>query len=107
MLMPGLVGLSVIDAFVAQVPMITTAVEYHSPEIEYLIPGINGILLSAKTTASEYADRVAELLNTPHELAELRRGCLEAAHKYTLDAMVDRFSDGVLHALQHESARGA
>jgi L-malate glycosyltransferase len=39
MLMPGLVGLAVLDAFADGIPRVTTVIEYHSPEIEYLVPG--------------------------------------------------------------------
>ena len=41
-LMPGLVGLAIIDSFVAGLPIVTTDLSYHSPEIEYLQSGSNG-----------------------------------------------------------------
>ncbi|RMD61178.1 glycosyltransferase, partial [Candidatus Parcubacteria bacterium] len=45
LLMPGLVGLVILDSFATQTPMITTNFPYHSPEIEYLQSGDNGLMV--------------------------------------------------------------
>jgi hypothetical protein len=37
-LMPGLVGLAVLDASALEVPLVTTAVPYHTPELTTLKP---------------------------------------------------------------------
>lgn len=41
---PGLVGLGILDAFVAGIPIITTDCGIHSPEIDYLRQGENGFM---------------------------------------------------------------
>ena len=40
-LMPGLVGLAVLDCFALETPLLTTRYPYHSPEIEYLEAGVD------------------------------------------------------------------
>lgn len=97
MLIPGLVGLVVVDAFAAGLPLITTRIETHSPEIEYLEPGVNGLV--AEPNAQSLAGTCVELLESPTLAARLRDGCLTASRIYTLEAMVERFAGGVLDAL--------
>lgn len=98
-LMPGLVGLAVVDSFATQTPLVTTDVPFHSPEVEYLVNGVNGVVLPAETTAKEYGSTVAELLEDERALRKLRNGCRKAAKRYTLAAMVERFADGVVEAV--------
>jgi glycosyltransferase involved in cell wall biosynthesis len=105
MLMPGLVGLAVLDAFAARVPMITTAVEFHSPEIDYLVDGRNGIVAPDPEDAGAYADRVVSVLTDAALEARLAQGCAEAAALYTNEAMVSRFAEGVRAALDVEGVR--
>jgi glycosyltransferase involved in cell wall biosynthesis len=99
MLMPGLVGLSVLDAFAFGTPMVTTAVPYHSPEIEYLSDGVDGVILPAATTPAGYGTAVAELLAAPDRLAALRQGCRAAAGRYTVGEMSGRCAGGIAEAL--------
>lgn len=98
-LMPGLVGLAVMDSFALEVPMITVDLPSHSPEIEYLLDGINGLKLESGATASEYAHVVHDLLRDEALHERLREGCRRAAETYTLEAMVERFAKGVIAAL--------
>ena len=44
-LMPGGVGLGVLDSFALSVPLVTTSVPSQGPEIEYLEDGINGLIV--------------------------------------------------------------
>jgi len=97
LLMPGLVGLSILDAFALERPMVTTAWRFHSPEIEYLEDGTNGLI--APDNPMAYAESVAALLTDRKRLARLRSGCRESAAVYTLEAMVSRFADGIRSAL--------
>lgn len=93
LLNPGLVGLGVLDAFVAEVPMVTTDCGLHSPEIAYLEHGINGLMTMASPQA--FASGVLDVLNRSELAARLRAGCAASARDYSLEAMVDRFCDGV------------
>ncbi len=106
MLLPGLAGLGVLDSFALEVPLVTIDLEGHGPEIEYLENGKNGIKLAAGTNPDEYAEAVASLMTDEARLRQLRAGCRAAADVYTLEAMVQRFADGVLGALgkDHGSA---
>lgn len=102
-LMPGLVGLAVVDSFATGTPLVTTDVAFHSPEVEYLEHGVNGVVLPESTTAAEYGTTVAELLGDERALRKLRTGCARAAKRYTLAAMVERFADGVVDAVRSGS----
>lgn len=104
MLMPGLVGLAVLDAFVLEAPMLTTAVTYHSPEIEYLTDGVNGLVLPAASTAREYGRAVADLLAAPARLDGLKRGCRGSAGRYTVAEMSARCAYGISAALSTSAA---
>lgn len=99
MLMPGLVGLAVLDSFAYGTPMVTTAINYHSPEFDYLKNGFNGVVVSDPENSKAYADAVTALLRDDEMLAELKRGCAESAGRYSIEAMAKRFADGVLQAL--------
>ncbi len=98
-LMPGLVGLGVLDSFAAGVPMVTTAVPFHSPEIEYLVDGVNGVIVEDWDSVEAYAGAVTELLLDDRRREQLAHGCRESAKRYTVEEMVRRFADGVLLAL--------
>jgi glycosyltransferase involved in cell wall biosynthesis len=98
-LMPGLVGLVVLDAFALEVPLVTTNISYHSPEIEYLEHGVNGWLVNDANDPAEYARAVVHLLRDDARRAGLVAGCQEAARRYSTEAMVEHFAQGVLGAL--------
>lgn len=94
LLIPGLVGLAVVDSFVAGVPLFTTNIRTHSPEIAYLENGKNGII--APATEIAFADAVVTYLQGNQSQQEkLRDGCRESAELYTLPNMVTNFANGV------------
>jgi glycosyltransferase involved in cell wall biosynthesis len=97
--MPGLVGLAVLDAFAAGVPIVTLADSEHSPEIEYLVDGVNGRMVPAGTDPAGYAKHAAALLRDDAARQTLISGGLEASRRYTIEAMVERFAHGVQRAL--------
>jgi glycosyltransferase involved in cell wall biosynthesis len=96
-LSPGAVGLHVLDAFCAGIPMITTASARHGPEIAYLQSGRNGFIVSAD--AQTYADTYLALLRDPARLDQIRIAAAQDARRYTLDNMVERFVDGIERCL--------
>jgi glycosyltransferase involved in cell wall biosynthesis len=98
-LMPGVVGLGLLDAFAVECPLVTVDLPGHGPEIDYLSDGENGLRLPAGTDPDGYAVAVARLLSDTPRLDHLRAGGRAAAKVYTLDAMVTRFTEGVLRAL--------
>lgn len=99
-LMPGLVGLAVLDAFAYGTPMVTTALPYHSPEIDYLRDGENGIIVPEADDAGAYAVAVAEVLVDDGLRDRLNRAAALDAQVYTIENMADRFAAGILKALQ-------
>ena len=92
-LMPALVGLAILDTFAMQTPIITTNYPFHGPEIEYLVNGKNGLMVSY--TLEEYSQKVIEILNNEVFLQELREGCRVSAFQYTLENMVFNFVKGI------------
>lgn len=97
-LMPGLLGLAVLDSFAQQTPTITTDFPFHSPEIEYLENGVNGII--TPDNLQSYAQGVVALLKDEHKRMQLVEGCKTAAKKYTLDQMVSNYAAGILNCLK-------
>lgn len=95
---PGAVGLHVLDAFCAGVPMATTRDAKHGPEIAYLEDGVNGI--NTEGEIASYADAVIALLNDKDLYLGIQRAALEAANRYTLNNMVNRFCDGIEACLE-------
>jgi glycosyltransferase involved in cell wall biosynthesis len=103
MINPGAVGLSILDAFVCGVPMVTTDCGLHGPEIAYLENGENGIMTS--NTLEAYVSAVAKLLKDDIKLAQLKEGCAISAVRYTITNMARNFSDGVEQCLGAPSYR--
>jgi len=99
-LMPGLVGLGVLDSFVFGTPMATTDYPFHSPEIGYIKNGENGII--TRNDLQGYVNGIKDILNDKNKLDELKSGCKKSAGEYTLEKMVDRFADGIERCLNYE-----
>ena len=98
MLNPGLVGLHVVDAFIAKTPLVTQASAAHSPEYDYLVNGENGLSVAADSAAS-YAEAVATIFTQPGLLATMQAHCARDAGRYTLERMVQNFADGIVACL--------
>ena len=96
-LMPGLVGLAILDCFAMQTPIITTNYQFHSPEIEYLENGINGLITT--NTVESYSNSVINLLVNSIKLNELKINCNISAKKYTVEEMVNNFVVGIKKCL--------
>lgn len=97
-LLPGLVGLAILDSFTFSVPLITTDFPFHSPEIEYLENGRNGII--TKDSLEEYTDVVIKTLADDKKREMLIQGCRDSAQKYSIANMAENFSDGIEKCLQ-------
>lgn len=99
LLNPGLVGLGILDSFVAQVPMVTTDCGLHSPEIAYLIQDQNGLMTS--NTIEAYVEGVQKVIHDTAYRSMLIKGCAESAKRYTVDNMATNFLNGILSVLSH------
>jgi glycosyltransferase involved in cell wall biosynthesis len=93
LLMPGPVGLVVIDSFNTGVPIITTNIRGHGPEISYIENGFNGMVSSYDL--GEYAEVVSDYFCCLDKRKILRIGCLKSAEIYTEENMVRNFSTGI------------
>lgn len=92
-LCPGLVGLGIQEAFAAGLPLLTTDIPIHSPEIDYLRPGCNGLLTEDDPRA--YAQAVIDLLGDEERWQSLRATALDDARQYSIEGMAERFCRGI------------
>lgn len=95
---PGAVGLHILDAFVAGLPMITMAESQHGPEISYLVDAYNGYLTGNSPAA--YAEAVIKLY---YEKAAYKAICAQAlldSEKYTVEQMALNFISGIERCLE-------
>jgi glycosyltransferase involved in cell wall biosynthesis len=96
--MPGYVGLSIIQAFAFGLPVVTCNQEndgpFHSPEIEYLDHGFNGILSSKDPV--KLAFDIKELLEAPSLLHQMKMNAEKTAYdKCTVERMLDGFEKAI------------
>lgn len=92
-LMPGLVGLAILDAFAAGLPLFTTDCRIHSPEIEYLKTGENGIITAVNAT--EYAAATFQILSDRTKLSQMSSSARYTAGQVTMERMADNFVSGI------------
>lgn len=95
---PGAVGLAILDAFTLGKPFLTTDYPYHGPEIDYLLHGVNGLMLPHDEDS--FAQGVAELLNNPQLSEQMALEARKTAERFTLDNMIRNFADGLEMALR-------
>jgi glycosyltransferase involved in cell wall biosynthesis len=98
-LMPGLVGLAILDCAAVGIPIVTTAYPYHSPEIAYLEPGHNGIMVQEWRSVKAYADAVVSVLQDGAARERMAAGAKEVGRSYSIERMAQCFADGVIAAL--------
>ncbi len=96
-LCPGLVGLAVLEAFAAGLPLFTTNIPVHSPEIDYLTDSVTGAITDFDPV--RYAEAVSACLHDPISLARMGEAARDASRCYGLEPMVENFAQGVLACL--------
>jgi L-malate glycosyltransferase len=96
-IIPGRVGLAVLEMASAGLPMATFAVSRHGAEIAYLNGGINGLFLSEDINAA--AKELGTLLTDRPVLERMRNEALSTASRYTIRRMAVNFADGVMACL--------
>ncbi len=97
MLNPGAIGLAVLDAFAAGLPIVTTVDAAHGPEFGYVQQGSNGLILPSSPVS--YAEAVTNLLRDADRLARMRNQAALDGSEYSVERMVDRFAAGVTACL--------
>jgi glycosyltransferase involved in cell wall biosynthesis len=96
---PGVLGLAVVDALALGIPVVTTRNAIHSPEIDYLKHGHNGMLTAPEPDT--FASEVAALLHDPARLSALRCGARDDGTSFSAEDMAERFARGVTACLDH------
>jgi glycosyltransferase involved in cell wall biosynthesis len=95
--MPGLVGLGVVDAFHHGVPPVATRFPYHSPEFAYLRDGQNGLIVDHSAEALSAAMLRLATDDVLHR--QLVMGAKASSNELSMEEMVQRFTGGILAAL--------
>ncbi len=104
MLMPGAMGLAVLDSFAVEVPMVTSKLDYHGPEIDYLQHLKNGVMVEEAQDAEVYAKAVTDVLMDDVLHQQLVQGCKESAQHYTIENMVENFYQGFVSARKNSTS---
>ncbi|SNS07580.1 Glycosyltransferase involved in cell wall bisynthesis [Belliella buryatensis] len=95
--LPGAMGLAVLDAFAYETPIVTIEFPFHGPEIEYIKNHHNGFI--AKNDICDFNDKVLQLMqNTDLRYAFKAQG-LEALKTLNIETMVQNFGNGILACL--------
>ncbi|MCB2200608.1 glycosyltransferase family 4 protein [bacterium] len=97
--MPGDVGLSIVDSFSFGTPFITLARTpdgpFHGPELDYLRPGKNGSIVDGG--ASELAEEIVDLLKAEPTLKQMS---LEAERTAREGCSIERMMEGFEAAIK-------
>jgi glycosyltransferase involved in cell wall biosynthesis len=96
-IIPGRVGLAVLEMASAGLPMATFADSLHGAEIAYLKDGVNGLFLNGNVNAA--AQELTTLLTDRPALEHMRNEALSTANTYTVRNMAANFADGVIACL--------
>lgn len=96
---PGLVGLSILDGFALGVPLVTSDVPYHSPEIAYLEDGINGVMVNDGGDPKSFAAAAAALLMDEQRRRQYAEAGQARAREFSNEAMVENFCRGIRAAI--------
>lgn len=100
LLIPGRVGLAILDGFAAGLPLLTTEIRHHGPEIEYLQSGYNGLI--SPSTPGAYADSIVSFFSNQLLRDMISRGARESSLRYSVDSMVKNFEMGIQSCINHD-----
>jgi glycosyltransferase involved in cell wall biosynthesis len=101
-LIPGGVGLTVVDSFAAGIPLITSSSGRHRPELSYMTSGSDGLIVDDGGEASIYAAHVVELLRDDTRRRQLAQAARLTGDTLSVADMAGRFVDGIHMALELE-----
>jgi glycosyltransferase involved in cell wall biosynthesis len=101
-IIPGRVGLAVLEMASAGLPMATFAVSLHGAEIAYLKDGVNGLFLHENIDTA--AGELGALLTDRPTVERMRSEAISTASKYTVRNMAVNFANGVMSCLEGERA---
>jgi glycosyltransferase involved in cell wall biosynthesis len=90
---PGMVGLAILDAFSAGLPLFTALQTEHSPEIDYLKNGHNGLM--SNLDLGDYANLVSSTFQSPLKIHSLKKNALASSNEFSIENMANNFVDGI------------
>jgi glycosyltransferase involved in cell wall biosynthesis len=96
-LLPGAMGLAILDSFAFETPMVTINYPHHGPEFEYIINNENAMVTNA--SVEDYSIAVADLISHDEKLEAIKRCSASMIHKYNIENMVHNFTEGIEMAL--------
>lgn len=99
MLTPAAAGLVVVDALAAGLPMVTCRDADHGPEISYLRPDVDAIVVDDAQDVAGYARSVIRVLKDADLYAWLAGNAAEQGSTFGTEQMARRFADGLVEAL--------
>jgi glycosyltransferase involved in cell wall biosynthesis len=98
---PGFVGLAVTHGFIHGVPILTRRGEFHSPEVEYIEDGKNGLMLPAERRG--FFEALDRFVDDPSVQLSLAQGAAHTAQSLDMSYMVSRFQGCVAECLEHSA----
>ncbi|MEZ5379051.1 MAG: glycosyltransferase family 4 protein [Acidimicrobiales bacterium] len=97
---PGAIGLVAIDSLALGRPIVTVADTGHGPEMAYLKPDFDCIVLDREVTPQQYATTVSELFDDRPRLVQLQQQARSRAHEFSMEDMVATYAAGFVTALE-------
>jgi glycosyltransferase involved in cell wall biosynthesis len=102
---PGFVGLAVNHAFAQGRPVITRANDLHSPEIEYLVPGTNGLIVDGDFDT--FVGALETFAADPALRQRLSDGALASRDGLRMEYMAEQFDQAVRTTITRKRCRNA
>lgn len=100
LVMPGRVGLSLLEGFAYGLPLVTTAAAREGGELDHLVSDQNGVLVENANDLDAYAKAIADLLlDEPRRLRLAAAGREATRQRFTIEAMAKGFADGIARAV--------
>lgn len=101
--MPGMTGLAIVHSFAVGRPYVTIKSPYHSPEINYLQLGVNGLI--AEATIEDFCETVAYLVTNQEKRQSMGKAALEyAKHELSMANQIKGFEQAIdfIRTQQHQ-----
>ncbi len=102
-LLPGAIGLAILDSFAFETPIVTINYNRHGPEFEYIKNGFNALVTNEDL--DEYTNTIGILLDHPEKILKIKEACKEMVDKYNIQCMVNNFIEGIEKALSMNSSK--
>ena len=80
-------------------PVLTTNVKNHGPEISYLKNEVNG--LQTNLDEDEFANAIVNILKDKSKLNQMSIAALETANKFTIEKMAENFLKGIQNIINN------